>query len=174
MNTPKKELKNLKESELAMKTNEIIRMIDQYFDGELEKGKEPFMFTLLSQDGEAREYFKSSNALKAGIINTMEEFPSKLDEKILRSVGNINEKPKTLFINRKVFSAVTYSVTVILLILVIFFYSKSEEYKVQFADLTREVKKQNDRLELIMNALPQVDVSGSYYRTKQIIVRPNS
>ena len=77
-----------------MNTNEIIRMIDLYFDGELEKGKEPVMFTLLSQDGEAREYFKRSNALKAGIANTMEEFPSKLDEKILRSVGNINEKQK--------------------------------------------------------------------------------
>jgi len=156
-----------------MNTNEIIRMIDLYFDGELDKGKEPVMFTLLSQDSEAREYFKKLNSLKNRMVSVMEEFPSKLDEKILRSVGGLNEKQTILFINKKVFSAVTYTVSVVLLILTIFFYSKSEEYKVQFVDLTREVKKQNDKLELIMNALPQVDVSGSYYRTKQIIVRPN-
>ena len=46
-----------------MSTNEIIAMIDLYFDGELEKGKEPIMFTMLSQDLEGREYFKKLNAL---------------------------------------------------------------------------------------------------------------
>ena len=114
------------------------------------------------------------NLLKNVFTTSIEQFPSSLDEKILRSVGDLNEKQTAFFINKKVFSVMTYSVTVILLILTMFFYSKSEEYKVQFFDLTREVKKQNDKLELLMNALPQVDVSGSYYRTKQIIVRPNS
>ena len=156
-----------------MDTNEIIKMIDLYFDGELEKGKEPVMFSLLSQDSDAREYFKKMNALKSVFAASTEKFPSSLDEKILRSVGSINEKQSAFFINKKVFSVITYSASVILLVLAIFFYSRSEEYKVQFFDLTREVKKQNDKLELLMNALPQVDVSGSYYRTKQIIVRPN-
>lgn len=141
-----------------MNTNEIISMIDLYFDGELEKGKEPLMFSLLSQDAEAREYFKKMNLLKNIFSTSMEQFPSTLDEKILRSVGGLNEKQTAFFMNKKVFSAITYSVTVILLILTMFFYSKSEEYKVQFFDLTREIKKQNDKLELLMNALPQVDV----------------
>ena len=156
-----------------MDTNEIIKMIDLYFDGELEKGKEPVMFSLLSQDSDAREYFKKMNALKSVFAASTGKIPSSLDEKILRYVGSINEKQSAFFINKKVFSVITYSASVILLVLAIFFYSRSEEYKVQFFDLTREVKKQNDKLELLMNALPQVDVSGSYYRTKQIIVRPN-
>jgi hypothetical protein len=156
-----------------MNTNEIISMIDLYFDGELEKGKEPVMFTLLSQDTEAREHFKKMNALKSAFSTSAEQFPSSLDEKILRSVSSLNERQKAFFINKNFFSAVSYSVTIILLILTMFFYSKSEEYKVQFFDLTREVKKQNDKLELLMNALPQVEVPGSYYRTKQITVRPN-
>ena len=42
----------------------------------------------------------------------------------------------------------------------------------QLIDLTREIKKQNEKLELLMNALPKVDVKGSYLQTKQIIVRP--
>lgn len=148
-------------------------MIDLYFDGELEKGKEPVMFSLLSQDTEAREHFKKMNVFRSVFTTSTEQFPLSLDEKILRSVNSLNEKQTTGSINKKIFSAITYSVTVVLLILTMFFYSKSEEYKVQFFDLTREVKKQNDKLELLMNALPQVDVSGSYFRTKQIIVRPN-
>jgi len=153
--------------------NDNIAMIDLYFDGELDKGKEVIMFSILSRDYEAREYFKKLNALKAGLAAAADEFPAELDQKILHAVGGLNEKKENFFTNRKIFSAAAYSVSLLLLILTIFFYSRSEEYKVQFADLTREVKKQNDRLELIMNALPQVDVSGSYYRTQQIIVRPN-
>jgi len=156
-----------------MNTEDLKTMIDLYFDGELDKGKEPVMFSLLSQDSAAREHFKKMNLLKNVFSTSMEQFPSSLDEKILRSVSGLNEKQTAFFINKKVFSAITYSVTIILLILTMFFYSKSEEYKVQFFDLTREIKKQNDKLELLMNALPQVDVSGSYFRTKQIIVRPN-
>jgi hypothetical protein len=155
-----------------MKTNELINMIDNYFDGELEKGKEPIMFTSLALDEEAREHFKKMNLLITGIMQTMEEFPSSLDEKILRSVGSIQEKHTSAFINKKVFYVITYSATIVLLILTIFFYSKTEEYKVQFYDLTREVKNQNDKIELLMNTLPEVEVTGGYLRTKQIIVTP--
>lgn len=156
-----------------MKTDDLRNMIDLYFDGELEKSKEPILFSLLSQDAEGREYFKKLNALKSEIGNSLESFPAALDEKILRSVGQIDEKRISALINKKVFSVIAYSATIILLILTIFFYSRAEEYKVQFVDLTREVKKQNDRLELIMNAMPQVEVTGGYLKTKQIVVRPN-
>jgi len=155
-----------------MTRKEMETMINLYFDGELEKGKEPIMFTMLSQDLEGREYFKKLNALKSGLTNSVEEFPGKLDEKILRSIEKIEGKQTETFIYRKVFNAVTYSFTVILLILTIIFYSRSEDYKIQFSDLTREVKKQNDKLELIMNAIPPVEVTGAYLRTKQIVVRP--
>ena len=157
-----------------METKEIKFMVDSYFDGELEKGNEPVLFSLLSSDTEAREYFKKLNLLKTSIVNSVEEFPQQLDERILRSIESSNQKFVQINIYKNIFKAVAYSVTIILLILTIFFYSKSEEYKVQFNDLTREVKKQNDKLELIMNALPPVDVSGNFYTTRQIIVRPNS
>ncbi len=155
-----------------MNTDELIKMIDLYFDNELEKAKEPVMFSLLSGDEDAREHFKKMNILKSGIAHTLEEFPSALDEKILRSVGSIQDKHTAAFINKKVFSVITYSAAIILLILTIFFYQKTEDYKVQFYDLTREVKKQNDKIELLMNTLPEVEVTGGYLRTKQILVTP--
>lgn len=157
-----------------MNTDELIKMIDLYFDNELEKAKEPVMFSLLSGDEDAREHFKKMNILKSGIAHTLEEFPSALDEKILRSVGSIQDKHTAAFINRKVFSVMTYSAAIILLILTIFFYNKTEEYKVQFYDLTREVKKQNEQINLLMNALPQVDVQGSYVKIKEVVVTPHS
>jgi hypothetical protein len=157
-----------------MNTNELITMVDLYFDNELEKSKEPVMFIQLSQDYEAREYFKKMNALKTSVSDTMQEFPSRLDEKILKTIGAINEKRASFFWNKKVFATISFAATVILLALTIFFYSKSEEYKVQFVDLTREIKEQNDKLELLMNALPQVEVKGGYVQTKQITVRPKS
>lgn len=156
-----------------MSTEDLKTLINLYFDNELEKSKEPVLFSMLSQDSEAREYFKKLNVLKSGIENTMEVFPSTLNAKILHSIGKLNETQTVLFINKNIFSAITYSLTIILLILTVFFYVQSEEYKVRLFDLTREVKKQSDRLELIMNAMPQVEVTGGYVRTKQIVVRPN-
>ncbi|PKL82546.1 MAG: hypothetical protein CVV24_09570 [Ignavibacteriae bacterium HGW-Ignavibacteriae-3] len=154
-----------------MSANEIIAMIDLYFDDELEKGNEPIMFTILSQNAEGREYFKKLNLLKSGLSGSMEEFPVALDQKILRSIGKLNEKPKMLFTNRKVFSAVTYSITIILLVLTIIFYTRSEDYKVQFADLTREVKEQNNKLELIMNARPAAEVKDGSQPAEQVNVQ---
>lgn len=153
-----------------MNTINLKEMIDKYFDGELEKGKEPILFTLLSGDEEAREYFKKMNLIKTETASTLEEFPASLDEKILRSISKAGEKQNSFLMPKQIFSVITYTVTVVLLILTIFFYSKSEEYKVQFFSLTREVKEQNDKLELLMNALPQVEVTGGYLKTKQIVV----
>lgn len=157
-----------------MDTKATISMINLYFDGELEKGKEALMFSLLSQDVEAREFFKKINVLKAGMQNNMEEFPQNLEEKILHSVEASFEKQSSSFLYKKNVTTISYVAATVLLILTIFFYSESQQYKVQFNDLTRVVKKQNENLELLINALPQVEVEGSYFRTKQIIVRPNS
>jgi len=140
-----------------MTNKEMYELIDVYFDGELEKGKEPILFTTLSADEEAREYFKNLNRLKTHFSNSMEEVPSMLDERILKAAAETGLK-QNIFFNRTVYYAGAAVLVLILLISTFFFYSKSEEYKVQYADLTREVRMQNDKLELLMNALPAVEV----------------
>jgi len=40
-----------------MSENKLIEMINLYFDGELEKSKEVNLFSLLSSDPTARDYF---------------------------------------------------------------------------------------------------------------------
>ncbi len=157
-----------------MKTEELINMIDLYFDNELGKGKEPILFTSLGADEEAREYFKKMNLLQTTFHNAIDEYPESLDEKILLNIDKLENRTSPVNYKYKFFTAIAYSFSIILLAASIFFYSKSEEYKVQFNDLTREVRKQNEQINLLMNALPQVDVQGAYLKVKEVVVRPQS
>ena len=59
-----------------MNTEEIKKTIQLYFDGELEKNEEPLLFTSLSQDEEARDYFKSMNLLKNAVDETEGRIPA--------------------------------------------------------------------------------------------------
>lgn len=151
---------------------ETENLINLYFDGELEDGKETFLFSTLSGNEEARNYFKQLHSVKSNIRFAMEEFPAKLDDKILRSIGKTKRIGIFKYFDKQIFDAVVYTAAVVLIFLSIFFYLKSEEYKVQFSDLTREIKKQNEQLQLIMNALPEFDVEGSYLRVSEVIVKP--
>jgi len=72
--------------EVAMNTEELKNMIQLYFDGELEKNKEPLLFTALSQDAEARDYFKSMDLLRNTVKETEEEFPQELEKRIFYSL----------------------------------------------------------------------------------------
>ncbi|MDP3581598.1 MAG: hypothetical protein Q8S39_06655 [Ignavibacteria bacterium] len=157
-----------------MNNEDLIKLIDLYFDNELEKGKEALLFTSLGSNEEAREYFKKMNSLNSAVAATMQEFPQALEEKILGGISKYNHNTERSFTAQKVFTAIAYSFSIVLLALSIFFYSKSEEYKVQFVDLTREVKEQNQKINMLINALPQVDVQGQYVQVKEVLVTPQS
>jgi hypothetical protein len=157
-----------------MNNEDLIKLIDLYFDNELEKGKEALLFTSLGSNEEAREHFKKMNSLNATVAATMQEFPQALEEKILGGISKQSQTIERSFTSHKVFTAIAYSFSIVLLALSIFFYSKSEEYKVQFVDLTREVSEQNQKINMLINALPQVDVQGQYVQVKTVVVTPQS
>jgi hypothetical protein len=154
--------------------NELGKMVDLYFDGELERGKEPILFSMLSQDEDARNYFKQLNSIKTNMDYTLEEFPKALDEKILRTVESSMKEKSTGLMNKKKFDVFVYATAVVFMFLSIFFYQKSEEHKIQFNDLTREVKEQNIKIDMLINSLPQIEVQGSFIRIKEVVVRPQS
>ncbi len=157
-----------------MNTDEIKNMIDLFADGELSREKEPILFTMLSLDSEAREYFKGVNYIKHSLQQNFEEYPTDLDDKVLHSVEKIQQKHSTVFINKKTFLFLSCSVVAICIFATIIFFNKSESYKNQFISLTREVKKQNADLQLILNAMPEIEVRSGYYRTKEIVVNVNT
>ena len=163
-----------------MNTDDIKMLVDLYTDGELPKEKEPVLFSLLSADPEAREYFKCANYLKNNFQVNMSEFPSSLEENILRSVENSGKKQSTVFTNKNIFLFFSYSLAVILIFITLNFYNQSEqfkkqseEYRIQLNSLAGEVKKQNADLQLILNAMPEIEVRSGYFRTREIVVNAN-
>lgn len=163
-----------------MNTEEIKLLIDLYIDGALPKEKEPVLFTLLSRDTEAREYFKCSNYLKNNFQQNLSEFPRGLEENILHSVENARKKQSTVLTNKNIFLFFSYTVAVVLIFIALNFYNQSEqfkreseEYRIQLNNLAGEIKKQNADLQLILNAMPEIEVRSGYFRTKEIVVNAN-
>ena len=141
-----------------MNSENIIELIDMYFDGELKKDKEIYLFSELSANSEAREYFKRCNALKNMIQSGKEEFPNFLDEKILRKVGDMRENSFLNFINRNVHAIVSYAVTVVLMVVSLYFYSQSGNYKEQLYETALQIKTQNKLINMLYNSLPTAEV----------------
>ena len=82
-----------------MSSQEIKNLIDSYFDNELSKSEEVFLFSQLSKNIEAREYFKQLNILKTEMQNTIESFPIELEERILNSTASKFEIPNLFSFN---------------------------------------------------------------------------
>ena len=153
-----------------MSTEQIKQIVNQYFDNELGKGEEVILFTQLSQDQEAREYFKEMNALKSVIQSTLDEFPDELDINILSNISTSKRDLPFFHDQAKIFSAVTYTFALLLLVVSIFFYNESTHYKEQIEMTYRQVDQQNKMINVLLNSLPQTEVRAEF--ANEIIVTP--
>jgi len=153
-----------------MSTEKFQEIINQYFDNELTKAEEVVLFTRLSQDEEARNYFKEMNLLKNTIEATEEEYPQKLDVKIfsrLKTKKQIDVKNRSV---NRIFNYLNYVFALILLIISLFFYNDSIQYKNKLELTYQQMYMQNQMIQVLFNTLPQVEVSGKLENT--IIVTP--
>lgn len=145
-----------------MTSEDYKNMINKYFDGELDKSKEGMLFTYLAQDEECREYFKSMNLIKSSVEQTKEEFPNELEERILYSVENIAERRNPFFFSKNLFAVVTYSFAVVLIVISVFFYNESRDYKDKFETTIQQVSRQNQIIQLMLNSLPEAVVTTTF------------
>lgn len=150
--------------------NNIKYMIDKYFDGELEKQKEAFLFIELARDELAREYFKQMNSLKSALETSAEEFPQQLEEKIFRSVIDKKET-SAIFNSRKIFTATSYALTIILIVVSFFFYNQTRNYQNSIEAINRQIDRQNQIIQILMNSMPAAEVNPKYENT--IVVKAN-
>jgi hypothetical protein len=88
-----------------MNNEKTLTLINLYFDGELDKQQEVILFTSLSQDQSARDYFKQLSVIRNAVNNSDRRFPNaELEERILRSVGSKNSvKRGTHYLTSKCF-----------------------------------------------------------------------
>jgi len=155
-----------------MSENKILEMINLYFDRELEKSKEVNLFSLLASDQTARDYFKQLSIIKNAVDNTSEDFPSDLEERILRSVGSKASTRSGFFSNIKIFSAISYAAALILLFLSGYLFFKVSNYQERVDNLSQQMFIQSRTIQMLYNSLPGVEVRATF--DNEIIVKPNS
>lgn len=137
-------------------TNNIFEKIDLYFDDELNKNEEPFLFSELSTNPEARNYFRQMQMLKLAVKNSEEDFPPELDRRIL---SGISAQPVKNYFDISRFTAYAASAAaVILIVLSVFMISEFREYRYKLAELDTKVKEQNMTIEMLYNSFPTVTV----------------
>ena len=153
-----------------MSAQEMKNIINQYFDNELTKGEEIVLFSQLSQNDEARNYFKDMNLLRTTTESSFVEYPEKLDEKIFSQLKR-EEPTRVLRINRsRVFEVVSIGFAIILLAISFFFYNESMQYRNKLEVTSQQVNQQNRMIQILFNTLPQAEVRGTLENT--IIVTP--
>ena len=154
-----------------MNDNKITELINLYFDGELDKGKEALLFTQLSQSDEGREYFKQLSKIKASIDESLVEFPEELDERILRSVSKISEKKFSFFTGQRMFASLSYAFAVLLIVLSGYLFMKVSTYQEKVDMLSTQMIMQSRTIQMLYNSLPGVEVRATF--DNEIIVKPN-
>ncbi len=153
-----------------MLSEKTIEFINRYFDDETSKEEEVYLFNLLSSNEEGREYFKSMTLLREITKQSEVEIPHDLEERILNSIVPKQRKVEKISIFSYFTSAVAVALTIILIALSMFFYSKLDNYKNQLESTMYQVKQQNRTIQLLYNSLQPTEV-----RTKlsnKIMIKP--
>ena len=154
-----------------MQENKIISMINLYFDGELNKGEEVNLFSLLASDQSARNYFKQLSVIRNAVDNSAEDFPLELEERILRSVGSKTSTESGFFSKIKISSAISYAAALILLFLSGYLFFKISNYQKRVENLSQQMMIQSKTIQMLYNSLPGIEVCASF--DSEIIVKPN-
>jgi hypothetical protein len=154
-----------------MTNDEIKYMVENYFDGELDKNEEPLLFTTLSTDIEAREYFKKLHALRSVVAETIEPFPVHLEENILTSIKTHEHRfYKNINFRSRVSHIISVAAAAVLFIFCSLLFLDVKDYKLKIAIITEQVKEQNETMNLILNnSLPAFVISPD--TKNEIIVR---
>jgi len=153
-----------------MSDKQLFEMINLYFDGELDKSKEVILFSLLSGDQNARDYFKQLSVIRDAVNDSMEDFPSELEERILRSIGSKTLKRSGFYSNIRIFSAISYAAAMILLFLSGYLFFKVSGYQERVDNLSQQMIIQSRTIEMLYNSLPGIEVRATF--DSEIIVKP--
>ena len=145
-----------------MQENKLISMINLYFDGELNKGEEVNLFSLLASDQSARNYFKQLSVIRNAVDNSAEDFPLELEERILRSVGSKTSTESGFFSKIKISSAISYAAALILLFLSGYLFFKISNYQERVENLSQQMMIQSKTIQMLYNSLPGVEVRATF------------
>jgi len=155
-----------------MNHDDIKIMIDEYLDGELNKEKENYLFSVLSSDKDAREYFKQMNRLKIFVGAGAENYPDSLDRKIQKRINSSTSSFKSIFTGKNILYYTAYAVILILLFAGYILFDKYDFQKEQLTAARQTISQQKELIELITTGDEnQIIVSGEL--ENKIIINAN-
>ena len=150
-----------------MESDELFEMIDEFFDGELDKSKEPVLFLSLSTNEAARNYFRGNHLLKSVANEMQEEFPHELERKIL--LKTISFDKKSLF-GQRLKPLFVYASIMIFFFVGLFFYFEANTYKNDLAKINNKLENQDRTIESIINSLPSAEIKGVHLENMKAII----
>lgn len=152
-----------------MSSENVFQLINMYFDNELNRKEEKSLFNLLAENQEARDYFKSMQIISEAVEDSKEEFPLDLDQKILTGIFKSEERKPLLSFFRNPVALLSYSFSIILLVIALLFYGESRSYQEQLTNTITQINYQKEQMELLLNSLPAAEVIGR--GEEQVIIK---
>ena len=150
-----------------MNNKTITDTINAWFDGELNKSEEANLFAILSVNEDARETFRQQSDLKNNFLLISEEFPDKLDERILGSIHETTTKKPKMFAQSNFPALFGYALSIVMIIISLFLVTELRTNRSGLNDLSVKVKEQEQTIKLMFNAYPTIVVKPTNNATIQ-------
>lgn len=150
-----------------MNNKTITDTINAWFDGELNKSEEANLFAILSVNEGAREIFRQQSDLKINFSLLSEEFPDKLDERILGSIHKATTKKRGLLEPANFPALFGYALSIVMIIISLFLVTELRTNRSGLNDLSVKVKEQEQTIKLMFNAYPTIVVKPTNNATIQ-------
>jgi hypothetical protein len=135
-------------------------IIEQYFDKELPKSKEPQLFELLANDEAARNYFKIMYEIKNSSEEIIEDYPNQLDKKILNTLYEKTAKQNFAMPGFKFSYLFAYSFAIVMLVVSILFYYDLRSYQYRLDQSIEQINYKQKEVELLLNSIPSIQVNA--------------
>ena len=153
-----------------MDKEQINNLTDAFFHNELSKAEESLLFTVLSENDEAKEYFKELLIFSDSIRLTTEELPENLDRDILNKT--VKRSTKTKRKDRHQSSHIfIYLFAALFFLVSFFFYQKLQEYHQEINNIHKIVNYQNKVISLFINSLPAAQVNETLQN--KVVIKKN-
>src|ERR1035437_8466221 len=137
-----------------MNCDDIKMMISEYFDNQLPKGKESFLFTHLSTCGDCRIEFILQNRIQHEVKINQKDVSERLEEKVFATITKKSQEKISLTFRNRMLVSISYTAAIVFIIVATFFFVQSINYR-------QEIKTISERLDI------QEKMFKKYYNSNQ-------
>jgi hypothetical protein len=140
----------------------------EYFDNELSKEQQSFLFTHLAQCEECKTNFKALNRVQHEFRKDESELPEQLEERIFNTIRNKERRVANNSSQKRLPTYLIYGYGVLVTIISVFmtyqFFDLKKEtlnYKDNFEVTIEQINAQKKQISALINEMPAVKVKAS-------------